>query len=122
MKKYQTLNQIEVKELLVQKNTVLLDVRTEDEYWEVSVKDSLNIPLHELEERVVELDKNKTYITFCRSGVRSKTAALILLEEGFTKGNTNLEIKFDKIIFICYYNENKKLKESSNEKRSSYFK
>ena len=85
MKKYQTLNQIEVKELLVQENTVLLDVRTEEEYWEESVKDSLNIPLHELEERVVELDKNKTYITFCRSGVRSKTAALILLEEGFTK-------------------------------------
>lgn len=85
MKKYQTLNQIEVKELLVQENTVLLDVRTEDEYWEESVRDSLNIPLHELEERAVELDKNKTYITFCRSGVRSKTAALILLEEGFTK-------------------------------------
>lgn len=85
MKKYQTLNKIEVKELLTQENTVLLDVRTEDEYWEESVKESLNIPLHELEERVVELDKNKTYITFCRSGVRSKTAALILLEEGFTK-------------------------------------
>ena len=85
MKKYQTLNKIEVKELLTQENTVLLDVRTEDEYWEESVKESLNIPLHELEERVVELDKNKTYITFCRSGIRSKTAALILLEEGFTK-------------------------------------
>lgn len=85
MKKYQTLNKIEVKELLTQENTVLLDVRTEEEYWEESVKDSLNIPLHELEERVIELDKNKTYITFCRSGIRSKTAALILLEEGFTK-------------------------------------
>ncbi|MCQ8212379.1 rhodanese-like domain-containing protein [Cetobacterium somerae] len=85
MKKYQTLNKIEVKELLTQENTVLLDVRTEDEYWEESVEDSLNVPLHELEERVVELDKNKTYITFCRSGVRSKTAALILLEEGFAK-------------------------------------
>lgn len=85
MKKYQTLNQIEVKKLLQQKDTVLLDVRTEDEYWEESVKDSLNIPLHELEEKAIELDKDKTYITFCRSGVRSKTAALILLEEGFTK-------------------------------------
>ena len=85
MKKYQTLNKIEVKELLTQENTVLLDVRTEDEYWEESVEDSLNIPLHELEEKAIELDKNKTYITFCRSGVRSKTAALILLEEGFTK-------------------------------------
>lgn len=85
MKKYQTLNKIEVKELLRQENTVLLDVRTEDEYWEESVEDSLNVPLHELEERVIELDKSKTYITFCRSGVRSKTAALILLEEGFTK-------------------------------------
>lgn len=84
-RRYQTLNQIEVKELLEKENAVLLDVRTEDEYWEQSVKDSLNIPLHELEERVEELEKDKTYITFCRSGVRSKTAALILLEEGFIK-------------------------------------
>lgn len=85
MKRYKTLNQIEVKELLTHENTVLLDVRTEDEYWDKSVRDSLNIPLHELEERVTELDKNKTYITFCRSGVRSKAAALILIEEGFPK-------------------------------------
>ncbi|WP_448820655.1 rhodanese-like domain-containing protein [Cetobacterium sp.] len=85
MRKYKTLNQEEVKTLLKEEKTVLLDVRTEDEYWEESVEDSLNIPLHELEERIIELDKEKTYITFCRSGVRSKAAALILLEEGFTK-------------------------------------
>ena len=83
MKRYQTLTQDEVKELLDKKNTVLLDVRTEEEYWEEAVEDSLNIPLHELQERIEELDKKKTYITFCRSGIRSKTAALILLEEGF---------------------------------------
>lgn len=85
MRKYKTLNQEEVKTLLKEEKTVLLDVRTEDEYWEESVEDSLNIPLHELEERIIELDKEKTYITFCRSGVRSKAAALVLLEEGFTK-------------------------------------
>lgn len=85
MRKYKTLNKEEVKTLLKEEKTVLLDVRTEDEYWEESVEDSLNIPLHELEERIIELDKEKTYITFCRSGVRSKAAALILLEEGFTK-------------------------------------
>lgn len=85
MRKYKTLNQEEVKTLLKEERTVLLDVRTEDEYWEESVEDSLNIPLHELEERIIELDKEKTYITFCRSGVRSKAAALVLLEEGFTK-------------------------------------
>ncbi|MGL6025445.1 MAG: rhodanese-like domain-containing protein [Cetobacterium sp.] len=43
------------------------------------------MPLHELEERFSELEKNKTYITFCRSGVRSKAAALILLEKGIEK-------------------------------------
>ncbi|WP_418964591.1 rhodanese-like domain-containing protein [Cetobacterium sp.] len=83
MERYKTLNQNEVKELLKKENTILLDVRTEEEYWDKSVENSLNIPLHELEERVSELELNKTYITFCRSGVRSKTAALILLEEGF---------------------------------------
>lgn len=82
---YITLSQSEVKALLEDSNTVLLDVRTEDEYYESSIKESLNIPLHELEERFSELEKNKTYITFCRSGIRSKAAALILLEKGIEK-------------------------------------
>ncbi|MGL4642202.1 MAG: rhodanese-like domain-containing protein [Cetobacterium sp.] len=80
---YKTLIKEEVKNLLKDKDTVLLDVRTEEEYWDESLNETINIPLHELGERITELDKNKTYITFCRSGVRSKSAALILLEEGF---------------------------------------
>ena len=80
---YKTLSKEEVKTLLKNENSILLDVRTEEEYWENSLEETINIPLHELQDRAFELDKNKTYITFCRSGVRSKTAALILLEEGF---------------------------------------
>ncbi|WP_297596813.1 rhodanese-like domain-containing protein [uncultured Cetobacterium sp.] len=82
-KNYKTLSKIEVKEKLKDKNTILLDVRTEDEYYEKKLSETINIPLDELEERIAELNKEKTYITFCRSGIRSKTAALILLEEGF---------------------------------------
>ncbi len=81
--RYKTLTKTEVKEAMKNNDVVLLDVRTEDEYFEVSLKETINIPLNELEERVEELDKNKIYITFCRSGIRSKTAALILMEKGF---------------------------------------
>ncbi|MGL4997446.1 MAG: rhodanese-like domain-containing protein [Cetobacterium sp.] len=84
-KEYITLNQSEVKELLKDKNIKILDVRTEEEYLEKFLENSLNIPLHELEERMTELEKDKTYITFCRSGVRSKAAASILLEKGIEK-------------------------------------
>ncbi|MDX8336385.1 MULTISPECIES: rhodanese-like domain-containing protein [Cetobacterium] len=83
--RYKTLTQTEVKEAMKNNDVVLLDVRTEDEYFDVSLKETINIPLNELEERAEELDKNKTYITFCRSGIRSKTAALILMEKGFGK-------------------------------------
>ncbi|MGL5053997.1 MAG: rhodanese-like domain-containing protein [Cetobacterium sp.] len=84
-KEYITLNQSEVKSLLRDKNIKILDVRTEEEYLEKSLENSLNIPLYELEERITELEKDKIYITFCRSGVRSKAAALILLEKGIEK-------------------------------------
>ncbi|MGL4868010.1 MAG: rhodanese-like domain-containing protein [Cetobacterium sp.] len=85
MKNYKTLTQNEVKELIKEKDVILLDVRTEDEYSEKHVEGALNIPLSELEERVLELEKDKTYITFCRSGVRSKAAILILLDKEFQK-------------------------------------
>lgn len=83
MEKFRTLNKNEVKEMLENKKGILLDVRTDEEYFDKHIEGSVHIPLGELEERVDELDKSSVYITFCRSGVRSKSAALILLDKGF---------------------------------------
>ena len=56
----------------------LLDVRYEEEHEESYIDGSLLMPLHELRDRIDELDENKKYITYCRSGKRSAVAALIL--------------------------------------------
>ncbi|MEG0134744.1 MAG: rhodanese-like domain-containing protein [Cetobacterium sp.] len=83
-KRYITLTQDEVKELLKDKKAILLDVRTDDEYREKHVDESVNIPIDELEERFYELDEDKTYIVFCAHGVRSAAGTCILLEKGLT--------------------------------------
>ncbi|WP_297406136.1 rhodanese-like domain-containing protein [uncultured Cetobacterium sp.] len=85
MEKYKTISKLEVIELLKNNSATLLDVRTDEEYQEKHLENSIHIPLNELPERLNELDKEKSYVTFCRSGVRSKSGALILQDNGFKK-------------------------------------
>lgn len=55
----------------------LLDVRSnlEREHYNIG---GIHIPLHELEERYVEIPTNKTVVVYCKAGVRSKMAIDIL--------------------------------------------
>ena len=62
----------------------LLDVRESDEFKIANIG-GLLIPLGELEARYVELDPNKTTITLCHHGVRSRHAAAFLRSLGFSK-------------------------------------
>ncbi|WP_347861468.1 rhodanese-like domain-containing protein [Salimicrobium sp. PL1-032A] len=62
------------------KNVEVLDVRTQEEVEEGMIPRAIHIPLNELENRVDELNKDKEYITVCRSGKRSAQAADILTE------------------------------------------
>jgi rhodanese-related sulfurtransferase len=64
---------------------VLLDVRSKNEYSNVTFKDerTLNIPYDELTERKNELPKNKAIITFCAIGVRAYIAERTLRSLGF---------------------------------------
>ena len=63
----------------------LLDVRTEEEHEAQNIPNSKLIPLHELEERVDELEENrdKELIVYCRSGGRSAQACMFLQLSGF---------------------------------------
>jgi len=64
---------------------VLLDVRNQDEFDEISIPGSVLIPVDELESRLSELpDKDAIIIVYCRAGRRSEVAANILAENGFT--------------------------------------
>ncbi len=66
---------------------IFLDVRTPAEYQSPTghLEGALLIPVDSLEQRVGELQqyRDKTVITYCRSGVRSARAQKILIQQGF---------------------------------------
>lgn len=75
----------EVKEVIDDyknnKNIVIIDVRTEDEYKSGHLKEAINIPVGEIES--ITISKDKTLIVYCRSGSRSASAAKILSGMGY---------------------------------------
>lgn len=64
-------------------STVMLDVRNKDEVASGMLPNAVHIPLGELEQRFIELDKSKEIYLYCRSGNRTQMAFEILKEAGF---------------------------------------
>ena len=79
-------------------NIILLDVRTEEEFNGTApekfgrLKNAINIPVQQLEERIKELDayKQKEIIVYCSHSHRSPAASYLLTQKGFKKV-TNLQ-------------------------------
>lgn len=74
-------------------NAQILDVRTEEEFTEKHIPNSLNIDIYKGQEfldEVNKLDKTKSYYVYCRSGARSAQACALMQQEGFDK-TYNLE-------------------------------
>lgn len=63
---------------------MLIDVREPGEYKTGYINGAKNIPLSQLSGRLGEIPKDKTVFLYCRSGMRSKNAARILLKNGHT--------------------------------------
>jgi rhodanese-related sulfurtransferase len=75
---------------LVQKNRsnadfVILDVRTADEFNSGHMENAVNIDYYSADfpVNVGKLDKNKQYLVYCRTGVRSAGATRIMIDLGF---------------------------------------
>lgn len=66
---------------------VILDVRTPDEFSQGRLKNSMNLDLYNPSFAIElnKLDKNKTYLVYCRSGRRSASAATQMEVLGFSK-------------------------------------
>jgi|GEM_PF-1146158 len=60
-----------------------LDVRFKDEFSQWHLEDSQNIPLPQLGQDLDELSKDKSYIIYCETGIRSSAAAALLNGRGF---------------------------------------
>lgn len=69
----------------IEKNIILLDVRTKGEYDSGHIKDSMLIPVDNLKEEAESKlkDKDTPVFVYCRSGNRSTTAAKILVDLGY---------------------------------------
>jgi phage shock protein E len=57
-------------------NTVVLDVRSEEEFAKGHIAGAVNLPINakDFDERAKQLDKDKTYLVHCQAGVRSERA------------------------------------------------
>ena len=65
---------------------IILDVRTQEEYDQGHIPGAILIPDTEIEARAEKelTDKDQLILVYCRSGRRSKLAAEILVELGYT--------------------------------------
>ena len=67
----------------IQKGAIVIDVRTEPEFYEGHVEGSKNIPLNVVGFKIDEIKSfGKPIITCCRSGARSGSAANMLKQSG----------------------------------------
>ena len=102
-KKADVISMSEFQDKILNNETVVLDVRTEEEYYGPlgHIDGSILIPINELEDRIDELvnyKKNTIYVV-CRSGNRSGFGKDILNENNFTAVNVDggmLDWKTDK--------------------------
>jgi rhodanese-related sulfurtransferase len=69
-----------------EKDAVVLDVRSPQEFAEGHVPGAVNLNVHDpkFEEKVAALDKSKTYLVHCAKGVRSRTACGKMMALGFS--------------------------------------
>ncbi len=70
-------------------NTILLDVRTADEFSRGHVEGAINIPVDELRNRLGDIDKSKEIIEYCQVGVRGHVAERILANNGYNVKNVS---------------------------------
>lgn len=85
---YRHKENITIKEMLeilkTNSNTVLLDVRSSQEYIEGHIRGSINIPVYDIEKQAKnKLNKDSIIIVYCSAGIRSKRAIQILEKLGY---------------------------------------
>ena len=66
---------------------IIVDVRTPEEFADGHIENAVNIDFRSkgFKDKVVKLDKDKTYLIHCRSGNRSRGALDVMTELGFTE-------------------------------------
>ena len=84
---YMQISMNEAVEMMeTEKDYIILDVRTIEEYEEGHIPGAICVPNETIGENVIEElpDKGQVILVYCRSGNRSKQAATKLAEQGYT--------------------------------------
>lgn len=86
-KKYQDLPADAFKDLSLQPDTAILDVRTLGEFSSGKIRGARNLDIMSpgFYNQVANLSKDKTYLVYCRSGNRSGQACDVMASLGFEK-------------------------------------
>lgn len=84
-REYKDINYKEMCEILKNKNAILIDVRSKQEYAENHFNGAINIPLDEINKKIKSKisDKEQIIILYCQHGSRSKKAQKILQKLGY---------------------------------------
>ena len=67
-------------------SVVIIDVREKDEYNSGHIKNSINISVNHIRNKINDYvsDKDKVILLYCRSGARAKEAAQYLINMGYS--------------------------------------
>jgi len=84
-----SLSQAEFEQLTTTKaDTVVLDVRSNEEYANGYIKSAINIPHTDIEKILAAINKEDTIVIYCRSGRRANIVATMLEEKGYSNVHT----------------------------------
>ena len=83
---YKKITSDEAKKMIETQKVIVVDVRTLEEYTEGHIPNAISVPLETIENEAEVKLKNKDdlILVYCRSGRRSREAALKLIEKGYT--------------------------------------
>ena len=83
---YKKITSDEAKKMMETQKVIVVDVRTLEEYTEGHIPNAISVPLETIENKAEAKLKNKDdlILVYCRSGRRSREAALKLIEKGYT--------------------------------------
>lgn len=85
-KQYEDISSKEFQEKMNGENIVVLDVRTDDEVAQGAISGYKHIDINKpgFLSEVGKMDKDKTFLVYCRSGGRSGMACSLMAKNGFT--------------------------------------
>jgi rhodanese-related sulfurtransferase len=81
----ETVDAVEAHAVVSEAGTVVLDIRTPDEFADGRVEGAINIDFYaaDFADRIAALDRDATYVVYCRSDSRSGQAMDLFRDLGF---------------------------------------